>query len=60
MHDFITRTVEPGSTVITDGLPASLGLSGYTDDRQVQRRAGEDEHLLPPVHDVIALLKRWL
>ena len=26
----------------------------------MQRRAGEGEHLLPRVHRVISLLKRWL
>jgi transposase-like protein len=60
LHGFIAQAVEPGSTVTTDGLPAYLGLSEYTHDRQVQRRAGEGEHLLPRVHRVISLLKRWL
>ena len=44
----------------TDGLPAYLGLIGYTHNRQVQRRAAAGEHLLPRVHRVISLLKRWL
>jgi transposase-like protein len=60
LHGFIAQAVEPGSTVTTDGLPAYLGLSAYTHDRQVQRRAGESEHLLPRAHRVISLLKRWL
>lgn len=60
LHGFIAQAVEPGSTVTTDGLPAYMGLSAYTHDRQVQRRANEGEHLLPRVHRVIALLKRWL
>jgi hypothetical protein len=41
-------------------LPAYLGLSGYIHDRQVQRRQAEGEHLLPRVHRVVSLLKRWL
>jgi len=60
LHEFIAQAVEPGSTVSTDGLRAYLGLTGYTHDRQVQRRAAEGEHLLPRVHRVISLLKRWL
>ena len=60
LHGFIAQTVEPGSTVRTDGLNAYRGLDGYIHDRQVQRRAKEGEYLLPRVHRVISLLKRWL
>jgi hypothetical protein len=31
-----------------------------TYDRRVQRRQPEGEHLLPRVHRVVSLLKRWL
>jgi transposase-like protein len=60
LHGFIGQAVEPGSTVRTDGLNAYLGLQGYVHDRQVQRQAGIGEHLLPRVHRVVSLLKRWL
>jgi hypothetical protein len=60
LHGFIVQTIEPGSTVRTDGLPAYLGLNGYVHDRQVQRRQPQGEHLLPRVHRVVSLLKRWL
>jgi len=60
LHGFIAQSVAPGSTVRTDGLPAYLGLHGYVHDRQVQRRQEEGEHVLPRVHRVISLLKRWL
>jgi len=60
LHGFIALAVEPGSTVTTDGLSAYMGLTGYTHDRQIQRRAAAGEHLLPRVHRVISLLKRWL
>jgi transposase-like protein len=60
LHGFIAETVEPGSTVQTDGLHAYLGLDGYVHDRQVQRRQAECDHLLPRVHRVVSLLKRWL
>jgi len=60
LHGFIGQAVEPGSTVRTDGLSGYLGLEGYAHDRQVQRQAGIGEHLLPRVHRVVSLLKRWL
>jgi len=60
LHGFIQDAVEPGSTVRTDGLSAYLGLEGYAHDRQVQRRQAAGEHLLPRVHRVVSLLKRWL
>jgi transposase-like protein len=60
LHGFVAEAVEPGSTVRTDGLPAYLGLEGYRHDRQVQRRQPQGEHLLPRVHRVVSLLKRWL
>ena len=60
LHEFIRLAIEPGSTVRTDGLPAYLGLNGYVHDRQVQRRQTPGEHLLPRVHRVVSLLKRWL
>ena len=55
--------VAPGSLVITDGLPTYLGLpeSGYGHRRLVIRGSGENpDALLPRVHRVVALLKRWL
>jgi hypothetical protein len=60
LHGFIRAAIEPGSTVRTDGLQAYRRLTGYRHDRQVQRRQLPDEHLLPRVHRVISLLKRWL
>lgn len=60
LHGFIAENVKPGSTVCTDGLNAYLGLKGYTHDRQVQRAQTTGEYLLPRVHRVVSLLKRWL
>jgi transposase-like protein len=60
LHAFIGESIEPGSTVRTDGLHAYLGLEGYVHDRQVQRHQPEGEHLLPRVHRVVSLLKRWV
>jgi transposase-like protein len=61
LHGFIAEMIQPGSTVRTDGLPAYQGLTGYTHDRRIQRRQPENgPHLLPRVHRVVSLLKRWL
>jgi hypothetical protein len=60
LHGFIHDSIESGSTVHTDGLNAYLGLTGYLHDRQIQRRQPAGTHLLPRVHRVISLLKRWL
>ena len=56
----LAQAVEPGSTVRTDGLNAYRGLEGYRHDRHVQRAQSKGEHLLPRVHRVVALLKRWM
>ena len=60
LHGFIAQSIVPGSTVRTDGLPAYLSRTGYVHDRQIQSRQEAGEHLLPRVHRVISLLKRWL
>ena len=63
---FIKDNVEPGATVITDGLNAYRALPGhgYAHDRRIQQAArarGEDPGaLLPAVHRVASLCKRWL
>jgi len=60
LHGFIAEAIELGSTVQTDGLNAYLGLEGYVHDQRVQRHQSEGEHVLPRVHLVVSLLKRWL
>lgn len=60
LHGFISQEIERGSTVRTDGLNIYMGLSGYVHDRQMQCHQAEGEHLLPHVHRVVSLLKRWL
>ncbi len=59
-HRFIAGAVEPGSTVRTDGLNIYEKLAGYGHERQLQRQQPEGDHLLPRVHRVVSLLKRWL
>jgi transposase-like protein len=66
LHPFVTATVAPGARVITDGWQgyAGLGKLGYVHERRSQRAArarGEDPgKLLPAVHRVASLAKRWL
>lgn len=60
VHAFIRQSVEPGSTLRTDGLSVYMGLKGYRYDRQVQREQEPGTHVLPRVHRVVSLLKRWL
>ena len=61
LHGFIAEAVESGSTVVSDGLQSYRELKGYVHDRHVQKRQPADaEHLLPRVHRVASLLKRWL
>jgi len=60
VHGFLRGAVEPGSRVVTDGLNIYRGLAGYVHAPQVQRHQAPGEHLLPRVHRVVALWKRWL
>ncbi len=61
LHGFIEQSVEPGSTVVTDGLSVYKGLKGYRHEPVVIARSGRTaSELLPRVHLVVSLLKRWL
>ena len=61
LHGFIRESIEPGSVVRTDGLPAYRGLEGYRHDRVVIQGSGKSaDELLPRVHTVVSLVKRWL
>ena len=60
---FVQEAVEPGAVVITDGLQSYRGLPqlGYSHDRRVLLGSDESaDAVLPRVHRVAALLKRWL
>ncbi len=54
---FIKEAIEPGSVVRTDGWPGYKGLhrEGY-----IRENAYIDREVLPRVHRVASLLKRWL
>jgi transposase-like protein/ribosomal protein L37AE/L43A len=61
--EFVRDSIEPGSIIRTDGWSSYLALASkeYTHDRVVQRSSKEKAcELLPGVHRVASLLKRWL
>lgn len=65
LHRFIQASIEPGSVVHTDGLPAYRGLEaiGYEHDVTVLVREEDQDaavRLLPRVHRIASLVKRWL
>lgn len=66
LHAFVTEHVEPGTRVVTDGWQGYRGIDklGYVHEPRSQRAArsrGEDPgELLPAVHRVASLAKRWL
>lgn len=60
---FVRDNVETGSVVITDGAKAyeSLPAFGYTHKGFNVKQSGQKAHvLLPAVHRVASLVKRWL
>jgi transposase-like protein len=63
LHAFVTDCIEPGSTVHTDGWQGYAGLKkkGYDHEMtSIRGRHKEVSTLLPRVHLVVSLLKRWL
>jgi transposase-like protein len=65
LQGFVTEVIEPGSVVCTDAWSgyATLKENGYTHKATAQGRLdipGAEADLLPRVHLVVSLLKRWL
>ena len=63
LHPFIEESVERGSVVHTDGWEGYTGLreKGYKHEVTVlSQREESASDLLPRVHRVVSLLKRWL
>jgi transposase-like protein len=64
LHRFVQDSIQPGSTVHTDGYPAYAGLDafGYAHEATILsgRRKEAAAELLPRVHRVASLVKRWL
>jgi len=60
---FVEESIEPASTVCTDGWKGYSGLESKGYGHEVlfaNRQMKTDPHLLPRVRRVVALLKRWL
>ena len=63
LERFITANVVPGAMVVTDGWQGYAGVAkaGYGHARiSIRASTQTASHLLPRVHRVAALLKRWL
>jgi len=63
LRSFIIQSVEPGSTIITDGWEGYNGLEahGYSHELKVLKGSTEPTgKVLPLVHRVASLLKRWI
>jgi transposase-like protein len=60
--DFATTVIEPGSTIRTDGARTLRQLAdlGYTHEFTLGYSAPDQASVLPGVHLVASLLKRWL
>ncbi len=67
VKNFVQQHVEPGSTIITDGLTSYCCLAdeGYAHKPMRKPDVGgnhdpDADNLLPRVHRAISLVKRWL
>lgn len=60
LQSFIREAIVPGSVVHTDGWEGYLGVDGKGYRHEVTVRKEAASELLPRVHRVVALLKRWL
>jgi len=62
VEKFVKGNVEQGSTVITDGWSGfnSIGESGYTHVIPKKFEVADPKNILPHVHMIVSLLKRWL
>jgi len=62
IHPFICDNIEKESTLITDGWSGYNGIEreGYTRNINFQADEMDEENLLPHIHTIVSLLKRWL
>jgi transposase-like protein len=63
LYAFVQDSIKPGSTIHTDGWPGYSGLQKKGYDHEITRLRGnlkDASKLLPRVHRVASLLKRWL
>lgn len=59
---FIKENIEEGSTLITDGWKGYTGISkrGYHHTIEDKTKMLDDQEILPNIHRIASLLKRWL
>jgi len=61
LHPFVKESIEPESTLHTDDWQGYAGLEGYRRKvRQIAHSGKTASELMPRVHRVVSLLKRWL
>jgi len=62
LHHFIMENIQTGSNLLTDGWNGYNGIEKKGYKREIRIHSGEavDEKLLPHVHTIVSLLKRWL
>lgn len=62
LEKFILENVVPGSMVVTDGLSSYKGLAtlGYEHAVEDETYSFDEGDILPNVHRIASLLKRWL
>src|SRR5450631_1706748 len=63
LHPFVKDCIEAGSTIHTDGWQGYAGLENKGYPREITKLRGrrkEASQLMPRVHRVASLLKRWL
>jgi len=62
LNKFIEDNIEKPSTIITDEWPSYNGIEsmGYIHKRQKATAKDNEEEVLPNVHRIASLLKRWL
>jgi len=62
LHGFITENIESGSHIITDDWSGLSGIEakGYSRTIHVQKYMEDEDKMLPHIHTIVSLLKRWL
>lgn len=62
LRKFINDNIETGSNLITDGWKGYTGISkkGYLHEIEDKTKMLDGEEILPNVHRIASLLKRWL
>ena len=63
LRSFIVQAIEPGSIIVTDGWEGYRGLEAHGYSHEVRIAKGSKKlvtNLLPRVHRVVSLLKRWI